>query len=152
MKNLLIVGVGWGGEEWHTARRFREAGRSIQITTLCTQTDRPERLAAVDEAARTFGQTLFTRHSPNELAPHFDAVFIDGQHGYRECRADFDLARSLGPQLIGLHDIVDSDWHAQNQCCVSKLWADLKRAYPTDERASADWAGVGLVLLDQSLR
>ena len=147
VKNLLLIGAGWGGEEWHTARRFRDAGRTICITTLITKADRPERLAAADEAARTFGQNLRTLHSSLELAPYFDAVFIDGQHGYRECNADFDAARSLGPQLIGLHDIVDSDWHAQNQCCVSRLWGELKQTYRTEERVGAEWAGIGLVFL-----
>lgn len=150
--SLLLIGAGWGGEEWHTARRFREAGRKIAITTLCTAADRPERLAAVDEAARAFGQTLRTQSQRTELAPHYDAVFIDGQHGYRECRADFELALSLGPALIGLHDIVDSDWHAQNRCCVSRLWAELKQSHSTEERAGADWAGIGLVMIDQPLR
>ncbi len=150
--SLLLIGAGWGGEEWHIARRFREAGRKIAITTLCTAADRAERLAAVDEAARAFGQTFHTQSQRTKLAPRYDAVFIDGQHGYRECCADFELALSLSPRLIGLHDIVDSDWHAQNHCCVSRLWAELKQSHRTEERASADWAGIGLVWINQSLR
>jgi hypothetical protein len=152
MSSLLLIGAGCGGEEWHIARRFRAAGRAIRITTLCTATDRPERQTAIASAAHAFGQQLLTQHQRAELAPHYDAVFIDGQHGYRECSADFDLALSLSPQLIALHDIVDSDWHAQNQCCVSRLWAELKQRYNTEERASADWGGIGLVVPDQSLR
>ena len=150
--SLLLIGAGWGGEEWHIARRFRQAGREIAITTLCTAADRPQRLAAVDEATRAFSQTFHSLSQRTQLAPRYDAVFIDGQHGYRECRADFELALGLGPRLIGLHDIVDSDWHAQNRCCVSRLWAELKSNYRTEERAGADWAGIGLVRVDQPLR
>ena len=50
-----------------------------------------------------------------------DPVFIDGAHGYRECRSDLDFR----PRMIGLHDIVHSDWHAR-KCCVSKLWTELQ--------------------------
>ncbi len=160
VKSLLLVDAGWGGEEWHIARRFREAGRTIRITTLCTG-DRPERLAAVADAGLRFDQPLDTvtgqadtpsiQERLQEGGP-IDAVFIDGHHGYRQCRADFELAQDLGPRLVGLHDIVDSDWHAQNRCCVSRLWSELKSRYQTEERAGADWAGIGLVRGDQRLR
>ncbi len=151
VRSLLLIGAGWGGEEWHLARRFDQAGRRIAITTLCTA-DRAERQEAATDAASRFGQALSTvpgdvgqADSRARLAPHYDAVFIDGQHGYRECRLDFDFAASLGPRLVGLHDIVDSDWHAQNLCCVSRLWAELRAAYPTRQMASDEWAGIGVV-------
>ncbi|GJH13033.1 hypothetical protein CBA19CS11_29365 [Caballeronia novacaledonica] len=150
VQSLLFIGGGWGGEEWHVARRFEQAGRRIVITTLCAA-ERAEREAAAADAASRFGQTLLSivgdtsQADRDRIAPHYDAVFIDGQHGYRECRLAFEFARGLSPRLIGLHDIVDSDWHAQNRCCVSRIWPELRGAYRTEERSSGDWGGIGIV-------
>jgi hypothetical protein len=151
VRSLLFIGSGWGGEEWHVARRFHLAGRRIAITSLSV-TDRAGHAAAVEDARARFGQSISLVHGEASqpdiaarLAPHYDAVFIDGRHGYRDCRLDVDFALDLGPRLIGLHDIVDSDWHAQNLCCVSRVWAELRKSYRTEEMASGEWAGIGLV-------
>lgn len=139
--SVLFIGAGWGGEEWHVARRFQEAGRALAITTLAPSA-RPEWHQAASDARERFGiaPTL-----ASEAPPQADAVFIDGEHGYRACRRDLELARSVQPRLIALHDIVDSDWHAQNRCCVSRVWAQLQAAGATEQRAGADWGGIGLV-------
>jgi hypothetical protein len=82
-----------------------------------------------------------------ELASQYTAVFLDGDHGYKGCRADFDFALTLNPRLIALHDIVDSDWHAYARCCVSRVWSELKEQYKTLEKASDEWGGIGIVTL-----
>jgi hypothetical protein len=79
----------------------------------------------------------------------YDAVFIDGDHGYRGAQNDWLLARSVGARLIAFHDIADSHWHAAARCCVSRLWAEIKRDHRTVERVSADWGGIGVVYPDQ---
>ena len=80
-----------------------------------------------------------------QLDGPFDAVFIDGDHRYDQVRADFLLAQSFNPELIGLHDIVDSDWHAAAGCCVSRLWREIVAQYSTQEKAGDVWAGIGIV-------
>jgi hypothetical protein len=40
---------------------------------------------------------------------------------------------------------VDSDWHAANRCCVSRLWAEIAAEHPTEEIASGEWGGLGVV-------
>jgi tRNA U55 pseudouridine synthase TruB len=81
-----------------------------------------------------------------QLSPQYTAVFLDGDHGYKGCRADFDVALTLNPRLIALHDIVDSDWHAYARCCVSRVWNELKGQYRTVEKSSEEWAGIGVVI------
>ncbi|MCW7541381.1 glycosyltransferase [Aquabacterium sp. A7-Y] len=151
VRSLLMVGGGWGGEEWHILRRFHEAGREIAITTLAA-TERREWHEAARDAEARYGQapSLVVGNTGDpgietRLNAHCDAVFIDGDHGYRGCRQDFEFARRLQPRLIGLHDIVDSDWHAHARCCVSRLWAELQGSEATEQRVSADWGGIGIV-------
>jgi hypothetical protein len=148
---LLVIGSGWGGVEWHVARIFREHNRDIEITTLDV-CERPDIHAALQDARSHFGQSLdFVRGDSGSegtrLQGHYGAVFIDGDHSYRSCRRDFELAKSLSPRLIALHDIVDSDWHAHARCSVSRLWAELVDEYDTEEMKSSDWGGIGLVKL-----
>ena len=55
------------------------------------------------------------------------------------------FARSLDPLLIGLHDIVDSDWHAASRCCVSRVWDEARHELASEEMQSGTWGGVGLL-------
>jgi hypothetical protein len=145
LKRVLIIGAGFGGDEWHLARRFREAGMDIRITTLCAA-PRPEWAEAMDDARARFGQVVQHEANRDALANTYDAVFIDGDHGWDACMRDVELALSLQPQLIGLHDIVDSDWHAQNRCAVSRVWASLQRGHTAQSRVSnPQWGGIGII-------
>jgi hypothetical protein len=151
VRRLLMVGSGWGGEEWHIARRFHAAGREIEITTLADEPRREWHEAAADAQSR-FGRgpalvrgNAFEAGALQRLPPQVDAVFIDGDHGYRACSEDLRLARRLQPRWIGLHDIVDSDWHAHSRCCVSRVWAEASAAGPAQSLASGDWGGIGLL-------
>lgn len=146
VRSVLFIGAGWGGEEWHLARRFHAAGREVAITTLAPTARREWHEAVADASARFgAGPTLV-----DEAPATADAVFIDGDHGYRACLRDVELARNLKPRLIALHDIVDSDWHAHNRCCVSRVWAGLRAGAGAEERAGRDWGGIGLLRLAAS--
>lgn len=150
-RSVVMLGGGHGGEEWHLARRFREAGRALNITTLCAH-PRPELLRALDDARTRFGQGLQWVGEAAALPSRCDAVFIDDDHGYRACSADVALAQRLQPSLLALHDIVDSDWHAQAGCAVSRVWAELQQQHApqhrTEQRCLAgSWAGTGVVHL-----
>ncbi len=152
VSSLLSIGTGHGGVEWHVARVFHALGRAIEITAVAAQ-DSADLRAALDDARCRFGariRSLIGRADVVAREPDFprrcDAAFIDGDHGYDACRADFRTAQSLGARLIGLHDIVDSDWHAANRCCVSRLWAEIAAEHPTQEIASDCWGGIGVVV------
>lgn len=153
VRSLLTIGAGWGGVEWHVARKFREHGYDIEITTI-ERNPRPELYPALDDARTKFQQRvrLIAGDSgyadvQEQLDHHYDAVFIDGDHGYYAVAKDFLLAKSRHPALIGFHDIVDSDWHAASHCCVSRLWRSLKKQYRTAESYGSDWGGIGIVFL-----
>lgn len=152
-RSLLTIGSPNGGAEWHVARVFHQHGRAISITTIDARASK-EREATFADACTRFGQAMNAivgeSWSPgvrSRLATQYDAVYVDGEHGYFACRRDVLLARSVNPLLIGLHDIVDSDWHAASRCCVSRLWNELKHEHDTEEMESGVWGGVGLLKL-----
>jgi hypothetical protein len=153
VERLLIVGSKGSALEWHLAEQFFANQRQLEITTIKSQGD-PGMVEAFRSAEEHFGQqiTLIVRkgsltEARAQLAPQYTAVFLDGDRGYKGCRADFDLALTLQPRLIALHDIVDSDWHAYARCCVSRVWNELKEQHRTLEKASDEWAGIGVVML-----
>jgi hypothetical protein len=126
---------------------------TIEITSI-EKNPTTSLVQTFDDAERRFHQSLKLVIADStsasiraQLADQYDAVFIDGDHSYRVCRSDFRLAKSLKPRLIGLHDIVDSDWHACARCCVSRLWAELSQQYRTEHQASGEWGGIGVVIL-----
>jgi hypothetical protein len=154
VSRVLTIGSKDGGAEWHLAREFFEHGRKIEITSIDIAAS-PQLTHTLSDAAHRFQQSsrLIKADSTSasvsgQLANHYDAVFIDGDHSYRACRSDFMLAKSLKPRLVGFHDIIDSDWHASVRCCVSRLWTELANQYRTERNASGDWGGIGVVILD----
>ena len=151
VRRLLCIGPAWGGVEWHVARVFREQGRDIEITSI-DPSPRPELRGTLADAEQRFGQSLRlvvgdsgAESTRRELGAPYDAVHIDGDHGYRAVSRDWELARRLGARHVAFHDIVDSHWHAHNRCCVSRLWAELKAGHRTLERSGTDWGGIGVV-------
>ena len=151
--SLLSIGSPGGGAEWHVARVFHGHGRTISITTLDARESK-EREAAFADARARFGSEMngvvgdsSLPALGDRLAAQYDAVYIDGDHGYLACNRDVQWARSRKPRLIGLHDIVDSDWHAASRCCVSRVWNELKHGHDTEEMQSGVWGGVGLLKL-----
>lgn len=150
-RSLLVIGSLHGGVEWHVARIFRARGLDLTLTSLDLHVS-PNLLSTLQDARAAFGQDACAVQgdsaSPEvrgRLAPTYDAVFIDAAHGYRAVHQDFLLARALGARLIGFHDIVDSDWHVQARCCVSRLWEELRARHWTMERTSGAWGGVGIL-------
>jgi len=150
-RNMLTIGGMHGGVEWHLARRFRSLAKDIEITVV-EIAPTPELLASIEDARTRFGQRInFVEGDSTEaavrarLSSQYDGVFIDGDHSYRNCRSDFEFALSLSPRIIAIHDIVDSDWHAQARCSVSKLWAELRERYPSEQRTTGDWGGIGII-------
>lgn len=151
---LLVVGSKGSALEWHLARQFFANQRRLELTTIKSDHD-PNVTEVFRAAEEHFGQQIklivangSLASARAQLAPEYTAVILDGDHGYKGCRADFDHALTLSPRLIALHDIVDSDWHAYARCCVSRVWNELQAEYRTLEKASDEWAGIGVVMLD----
>jgi hypothetical protein len=153
VRRLLTIGALHGGAEWHTARLFRQHERDIEITTIDIEPTK-EAQQAFDDGQQRFGQAMRLLRGDSastavrrQLIGPYDAVFIDGDHSYRQARQDWLLAKSLSPKLVGFHDIVDSDFHVHSRCCVCRLWAEISARYESAESRSADWGGIGIVRL-----
>lgn len=143
VRRLLIIGPAHAGEAWHSARRLDAPG--VEIDWLSPQPAREADRALADAAGR-FAARIRLIEQREAAAPAYDAVFIDGEHGWRAARADLDFALARAPRIVGLHDIVDSDWHAHARCAVSRVWQALERAHRSEARnSSPHWAGIGLL-------
>jgi len=151
IQSLLVIGSGHGGVEWHVARRFRQAKQDIDVTSVELNVNE-ELKKTLHDASVCFQQELNliegnSSSMNGQLKSTYDAVFIDGDHSYRGVQSDWNLAKLLKPRVIGFHDIVDSNWHIQSRCCVSRLWSEIKTQYKTEEIQSDDWGGIGVVWL-----
>ncbi len=152
-RSLLVLGSLHGGVEWHAARAFRAQGRDLALTAVDRRVskDLEDTLAAISrdfgQAARVVECDLAAPDARGRLERSYDAVFIDADHGYAGARRAFLLARELGARLVAFHDVVDSDWHVQNRCCVSRLWREVRDRHPAAERASGEWGGIGVLRL-----
>jgi len=64
-----------------------------------------------------------------------DFLFIDGDHTYQGVKGDYDLYEQFLNEnsIVGFHDINDSQFHAEANCFVSKLWSELKQQYESVE-------------------
>jgi len=64
-----------------------------------------------------------------------DFLFIDGDHTYEGVKGDFDIYEQFLNEnsIVGFHDIIDSQFHAENNCFVSTLWSELKQQYESVE-------------------
>jgi Glycosyl transferases group 1 len=151
VRSLLTIGAGEGGVEWHVARKFHEMGIDIAIDVVDIS-DRVELVQTLEYARNRFNQKIefvkgdsSLKSTRERLQRRYDAVFIDSDHSFQGVSSDFELALAVNPRVIGLHDIVDLDWHAHARCCVSRIWGQLVKDYRTDERRSAEWGGIGIV-------
>lgn len=64
-----------------------------------------------------------------------DFLFIDGDHTYSGVKQDFELyERFLSEDaIVGFHDIINSEFHREVNCFVSKFWDELKETYEENE-------------------
>lgn len=64
-----------------------------------------------------------------------DFLFIDGDHTYNGVKNDFLLyEKFLGENsIVGFHDIIDSEFHREHNCYVSKFWDELNNSYETEK-------------------
>jgi glycosyltransferase involved in cell wall biosynthesis len=64
-----------------------------------------------------------------------DFLFIDGDHTYLGVKKDFELyERFLNDNaIVGFHDVINSQFHREVDCFVSKFWDELKNVYEEKE-------------------
>jgi cephalosporin hydroxylase len=76
--------------------------------------------------AVTFLQTLSSDPVVETLLRErrWDLAFIDGDHSYSACVADFELARNTGVRIIALHDIVDA-----GAPDVRRVWREIREQH-----------------------
>ncbi|HLX68668.1 MAG TPA: glycosyltransferase, partial [Verrucomicrobiae bacterium] len=151
VRRVLTVNGGHGGAEWWLARAFHQASRPLELTTLQPAPTGELRTALAD-ASRRFGATIHLVESHSQmpdaasrLSAPYDALFSDGERSYARVKADWNLALAINAKQVAFHDIVDSDWHVQCRCCVSRLWEEIKLRYPSSEQSSSNWGGVGVI-------
>jgi len=96
-----------------------------------------------------------------------DHLIIDGNHTFEGSYADYvnyrPLVKSGG--IISFHDIVDSEYHRNANCYVSKTWQKVKELHKNTVELVYDlngvrydlnnitnrdvcWGGVGVILVD----
>jgi len=64
-----------------------------------------------------------------------DFLFIDGDHTYEGVKGDFEIYKQFlsDDAIVGFHDIINSEYHIQHNCYVSKFWNELKEEYECKE-------------------
>ena len=82
----------------------RLARANPAVTYLLTTSDAPEVAAALAEGP-------------------WDLGFIDGNHSYEFCSADFELLREAGTRIIAMHDIVDA-----GAPDVGRFWGEIRES------------------------
>ena len=82
------------------------------------------------------------------INPFFDAIFIDGQHGYDNVKKDYENCLSLINKkrgIIGFHDILvtHKPWFG-----VHILWEEIKKKHKTLDilQNPRSWGGIGVIL------
>lgn len=64
-----------------------------------------------------------------------DFLFIDGDHNYEGVKQDFEIYKQFlsKESLVAFHDIIDSEYHREQDCMVSEFWKELKNEYEYKE-------------------
>ena len=64
-----------------------------------------------------------------------DFLFIDGDHTYEGVKGDYELYEQFLNEnsIVGFHDIINSEYHAEHNCFVSTFWSEIKKQYESVE-------------------
>lgn len=137
----LILEIG----SWYGGSLFAWASTGADVVSMTL----PETRDALDD--HSHGATVLYGNSHDEEAygrialavdgRPIDFAFIDGDHSYEGCRADFELCQRLGARVIGFHDITGI-----GDPGVRSVWEEVKArfAYVEIVRPSRTAVGTGL--------
>lgn len=64
-----------------------------------------------------------------------DFLFIDGDHTYEGVKGDFNCYEKFLSEtaIVGFHDIINSKFHQDANCYVSRFWDEMKKQYEHKE-------------------
>ena len=90
-----------------------------------------------------------------------DVLFIDGDNTYNGVKQDFNLYSGLVKEggLIGIHNVLKSDFHTQHSCFIHDFWDEVKvkwngveiiDGFPI-EKTDSEWGGIGLITVTKEL-
>jgi cephalosporin hydroxylase len=128
--SYVEIGVASGGSFATTIAYLEATGHSIERAVAID----PQFAPGVARLQRRHGAVEYLLARSTDRVAHaavrqrsWDLMFIDGDHSYSACRADFELARSVGARMIAFHDIVDAGAPG-----VQRVWQEVRDAHAED--------------------
>lgn len=170
-RKILEIGSAWGDtlKMWIEHAEPKATLVSVDILFAPGDHRRDEQIRQHTEVwpalARSFGHFLSvfesSSHDPavievvRGILPSVDWLFIDGDHTYEGCRADFEnyapLVRPGG--IIVIHDIIGGTRpDIEHQPGVIKFWSEIRNRYRNSEIALCGGTnyGIGLLYVDEN--
>lgn len=142
VKTVLEIGCYDGG----TARGFLGIGCSV----ISVDIERRERVLTLEEEFPKKFKFVEMSSQEFELKKKVDVLYIDGDHGYEEVKADFNRFKdNVKPGgFIVFHDILDSELHAKQGCGVPKFWKEIKEEGDIELiHGGESWGGIGIKII-----
>ena len=138
VRSMLVIGSKHGGLEYHIGNRYPQM--QIISVDIAPQADNAAQYVIAGSSADSAIQERI------RTAYNFDAVFIDGDHTLAGVTADWEFAKTLGPDRIYFHDIHDGLKHRREDCHAHELWEKIKAEHTTAEKCvGIGWGGIGEV-------
>jgi hypothetical protein len=142
VRSMLVIGSKHGGLEYHIGKRYPQM--QIISVDIAPQADNAAQYVIAGSSADSAIQERI------RTAYNFDAVFIDGDHTLAGVTADWEFAKTLGPDRIYFHDIASGYYHDIHDCQTDQLWQQIKQTHETHEKVvGVGWGGIGEVIWRQ---
>lgn len=150
-KSYLEIGIGNGGS-WMTCSYFlrNTLERSIAVDNLAYYqaiNQKVEEIEFVRDFISSFikDARFFNMDSKQFLDQHYekyDAIFIDGDHGYQGVKGDFEKSiKNINEDgIIIFHDIVSIGAPG-----VVQFWNEIKDQYKSKEFIHGNTCGMGII-------
>ncbi len=121
IKSYLEIGCRWGGTFIFTVEylsRFRVLERAVAVDIIPSLVTEYEAFNPISQFLQYDSRSIaFAEYIQSQ--PHFDVVFIDGDHSYGGVQNDFLVTRDKANILV-FHDI-----HSNSCPEVNKFWFDF---------------------------
>jgi predicted O-methyltransferase YrrM len=90
-----------------------------------------------------------------------DVLFIDGDNTQQGVKQDFNLYSEFVKEggLIGVHNILKSEFHTQHGCFIHDFWDEIKSKFDgveiiddfAIEKTNDEWGGIGIIKVTKEL-